>query len=154
MRRILDLRVGWALVVFAFLDLACVALGLGVPIFCILLGVPVGWYVVETAAARRLTESDTRSEVLLGGVVTAVFTSVMMALVWGPSAALLVDGRMDLAGLGVPLLFIDPRVSLVGWLALMIVVSPVLQLLMTLFGAHLTILARGGTSGELLNPGV
>jgi hypothetical protein len=154
MQRILDLRVGWALVLFAFLDLACVVLGMGVPIFCILLGVPVGWFVVETAAARGLTDAETRSEVLLGGVVTAVFTAVAMALVWGPSAALLVDGRTDLAGLGVPLLLNHPLASFVGWLALMILVSPALQLLMTLFGAHLTLLARGGVSGELLDHGV
>ena len=152
MRRILDLRVGWALVVFAFLDLACVVLGMGFPIFCILLGVPVGWYIVETAGNRRLTDSEIRSEVLLGGVVTAAFTLVMMALLWGPSATLLFDGRTDLASLGVPLLLYNARASFACWLALMIVVSPVLQLLMTLFGAHLTLLARsGGTAGELLH---
>jgi hypothetical protein len=154
MRRILDLRVGWALVLFAILDLAGVVLGMGVPIFCILLGVPVGWFVVETAAARRSTDAEIRSEVLLGGVVTAVFTAVTMALVWGPSAAMLVDGRTDLGSLGVPLLLYHPLASFVGWLALMILVSPILQLLMTLFGAHLTLLAHGSVPGELLDHSV
>lgn len=154
MRRILNVGVGWAVVLFTVADVACVVLGLGVPVFCILLGIPVGWFVVETAAARRLTDREIRSEVLLGGVVTAFLTSVMMALVWGSSAAVLVDGQADPGSLGLPLLFADAKASIIGWLVLMIVVSPGLQLLMTHFGAHLTLLARGGASGELLGPGV
>jgi hypothetical protein len=36
----------------------------------------------------------------------------------------------------------DPTASFVGWLVLMIAVSPFLQLLTTVFGSHLTLMVR------------
>lgn len=42
----------------------------------------------------------------------------------------------------------EPQISFIGWLGLMIVVSPFLQLLLTVFGAYLTVLwwLRTGSS--------
>ncbi len=51
---------------------------------------------------------------------------------------MLFDPSADLANFGIPLILFDPTASFVGWLALMIVISPFLQFLMTLFGAHST----------------
>ena len=50
MHKVFTLRVGWALAISAFIDIVCVGLGMGVPIFCILLGLPVGCYI-----ANRIT---------------------------------------------------------------------------------------------------
>jgi hypothetical protein len=36
----------------------------------------------------------------------------------------------------------SPTGSFIGWLALMLVISPFLKFLMTLFGAHLALLRR------------
>jgi hypothetical protein len=52
------------------------------------------------------------------------------------------DPVADLANFGIPLILYDPTASFIGWLALMIVISPFLQFLMALFGAHLTLLRR------------
>ena len=69
---------------------------------------------------------------------------------------MLFDPAANLANLGAPLILYEPVASFIGWLVLMIVISPFLQLLMTLFGSHLTVLwwlSRGeGVSGEEAGP--
>jgi hypothetical protein len=45
MHKVFSLKIGWVLAIFAFLDMACIGMGMGVPIFCILFGLPVGWYI-------------------------------------------------------------------------------------------------------------
>jgi hypothetical protein len=40
---IVPLRRRWALLLYAALNVICVGAGMGVPIFCILIGLPVGW---------------------------------------------------------------------------------------------------------------
>jgi hypothetical protein len=151
MQKVFSLRIGWALAIFAFLDLICVGMGMGVPIFCILFGLPVGWYI-----ARRITVHpfDTRqlfSEMLLGATLTSAFTFVGMALLWGRCIVMLFDPTADLVNFGIPQILYEPLASFIGWLVLMIVISPFLQLLMTLFGSHLTLLwwlSRGGRAGS------
>jgi hypothetical protein len=155
-RKVLALRIGWALAIFAFLDLVCVGLGMGVPIFCILFGLPVGWYIARRITARPLDVRQLLGKVLLGAALTAGFTLVMMALLWGRCIAMLFDPAADLANFGLPLILYEPTASFVGWLVLMIVISPFLQFLMTLFGSHLTVLwwlsSGGGIGAEQAGP--
>lgn len=140
MARLLRLRPRWVLALFVFLDTLCVGMGMGVPIFCIPFGFLVGWYI-----ARRLTVAgadlpQTLNSIFLQAVATSAYTFVVMALLWGPTAKLLFDPGADLANFGIPLILYDPRASFIGWLVLMIAISPFLQLLTTLFGAYLTLL--------------
>ena len=154
MHKIFSLKVGWALAIFAFLDIFCVGAGMGVPIFCILFGLLVGWYIGRRIAVRCFDTRQMLSKMLLGAAITSVFTFVGMALLWGPWSAMLLDPTADLEKLGAPLILYEPVASFIGWLVLMIMISPFLQLLMTLFGSHLTLLwwlsRRGGASGEPL----
>ena len=53
---------------------------------------------------------------------------------------MLLDPQADLANFGIPMILYGPQASFIGWLVLMIVISPFLQLLATLFGAHVTML--------------
>jgi len=74
-----------------------------------------------------------------------------MALLWGHFVTMLFDPAANLANFGMPMILFEPQASFIGWLALMIVISPFLQFLMTLFGAHLTLLwwlSRGGGVSE------
>ena len=50
------------------------------------------------------------------------------------------DPTADFANFGIPMILYDPKISFVGWLILMIFISPFLQLLTTLFSSHLTLL--------------
>jgi F0F1-type ATP synthase membrane subunit c/vacuolar-type H+-ATPase subunit K len=151
MRKVFSLKIGWTLAIFAFLDLFCAGLGMGVPIFCILFGLPVGWYIARRIAARPFDTREMLSKMLVGAALTSVFTFVGMVLLWGPWSAMLFDPTADLENLGAPLILYEPLASFIGWLVLMIVISPFLQFLMTLFGSHLTLLwwlSRSRVAGE------
>ena len=138
MHTLYSLKTGWVLAIYAFLDILCTGFGMGVPIFCIFLGLPVGWYMAKRITARPLSTREILRKIFLGAVFTSAFTFVLMVLVWGSSIAMLFDPAADLANYGIPQILYEPTASFVGWLALMLVVSPVLQFLMTLFGADLT----------------
>ena len=142
MRRLLSLQRGWAFALFLFLDIVCVGMGMGIPIFCILLGLPVGWYLVRRTGAGPLDMRQMLSQTLRGAALTAACTVLGMAILWGRFVPLLFDPGADLVNLGIPLILYEPWASLAGWLALMIAISPFLQFLMTLFGSHLTMLLR------------
>jgi hypothetical protein len=156
MHRVFSLKIGWVLAIFAFLDIICTGLGMGVPIFCILFGLPVGWYIARRITARPLNARQMLGKMLLGAALTSGFTLVLMALLWGRFIAMLFDPAADLAHFGMPLILYEPTASFVGWLLLMIVISPFLQLLMTLFGSHVTVLrwlsSGRETGGEPAGP--
>ena len=136
------LKSRWVLALFVLLDTVFVGMGMGVPIFCILFGFVVGWYTVRRLAVAKADLPRMLDRVFFYAVVTAAYTFVVMAALWGPMAKRLFDPGADLANFGIPLILYDPRASFIGWLVLMIAISPFLQLLMTLFGAHLTLLLQ------------
>jgi hypothetical protein len=68
--------------------------------------------------------------------VTSALTLVCMLVLWGLQALKLGAPEAELANFGIPMILYRPRASFVGWLLLMIVVSPFLQVLCTLFGAQ------------------
>lgn len=76
-------------------------------------------------------------------------TFVMMAVIWGRCIPMLFDPSADIANFGIPLLLYEPRASFVGWIVLMVLVSPFLQFLMTILGAHVGLL-RGERSASRL----
>ena len=152
MHKVFSLKIGWALAIFAFLDIICTGAGMGVPIFCILFGLPVGWYIARRIAICPFDTRQMLSKMLLGAALTSAFTFVGMAVLWGRCIVMLFDPAADLVNFGIPQILYEPVASFIGWLALMIVISPFLQLLMTLFGSHVTLLGwlsrRGRASGE------
>lgn len=138
MQRVFSLRIGWAIAIYALLDIVCTGMGMGVPIVCIFLGLPVGWYI-----AQRVTRGTQDTQMILQKMLSwaglaATFTFVLMVLVWGSSVVMLSNSGTDLANYGEPLILYEPLASFIGWLVLMIVISPVLQFLMALFGCHIT----------------
>jgi hypothetical protein len=140
MRKFLSLKPRWVLGIFVILDILCIGMGMGVPIFCILLGIPTGWYVVKNITAKTSQVRAVFRRVLLYAVVTAAVTLLGMIAIWGPTISILFDPGKDLANTGVPMILYEPRASFIGWIVLMMVISPFLQLLTTLFGSHLTLL--------------
>ncbi|HNT75003.1 MAG TPA: hypothetical protein PKH77_08300 [Anaerolineae bacterium] len=138
MNKLLNLRIGWSLVLYILADIFCVGMGMGVPFFCILLGLPLGWMITQRI---MLTETDLRATLrksLVYAAATSAITLGLMAVLWGPAARMLFDPAADLANFGMPLLLFEPTASFIGWLVLMIFISPFLQFLMTLFGVYLT----------------
>jgi len=140
MTRLFGLKPRWVLALFVVLDTVAVGMGMGVPFFCILFGFVVGWYVVRRLIVAGTDLPRMLNRVLFYAAATAAYTFMVLALLWGPTARMLFDPTADLANFGIPLILYEPLPSFIGWLVLMIVISPFLQLLTTLFGAHLTLL--------------
>lgn len=138
LEKLLSLKKAWPILIYACLDLICVGVGMGVPFFCILLGLPMGWYIV-----RRLIHETSETKAILEklmkyAALTSLFTLIVMVAIWATSAAMLFDPTADLANYGIPMILYEPRPSFIGWIVLMMVISPFLQFLMTLFGGLLT----------------
>jgi hypothetical protein len=130
----------WVLALYILIDVICVGMGMGVPFFCILLGIPVGWFLILYITARTTDVREVLWKALIYAAIAAGITIVGMLIIWVPFGALLFEPGNDLSTAGMPLILYQPRASLIGWLALMIIISPVMQLLTTLFGAYLTLL--------------
>jgi hypothetical protein len=131
----------WAvLAVYVVLDVVCVGMGMGVPIFCIALGFPVGWYIAARTVRSRSELGGILGTTLVQAVLTSTVTFVQMAVIWGYAGTMLLDPAADFANFGIPMILYEPKVSFVGWLILMIFISPFLQLLTTSFSSHLTVL--------------
>jgi hypothetical protein len=127
-----------ASVAYIVMDVLCAALGMGVPFFCIMLGFPVGWFAAVRAWYFVPSHVPAMKRALRYALLTSAVTFVMMAVHWSWLIPKLLDPRVDCGSMGVPLILYEPRASLIGWLILMTIVSPGLQLLMTAFGAYLT----------------
>ncbi len=60
MDRIFKLNFKIVLLIFVFLDLLCVGMGMGVPLSCILFGFPVGWYITR----RLIITAESMKDIL------------------------------------------------------------------------------------------
>lgn len=138
--KLIELKPLWALALFTLLDIICIGMGMGIPFFCILFGLPVGWYLVRHVTASTTRVHEVLRRVLRYAVVASAVTMLGMLAIWGTTISWLYEPGYDLVNTGVPQILYEPRASFIGWLALMIVISPILQLLTTLFGSYLTFL--------------
>ncbi len=145
MDKLIALKPLWALLLFTLLNVIFIGMGMGVPFFCILMGIPLGWFLVLYVTARTSGMREVMWKVLTYAAIAASITIVGMLIIWLPISTVLFDPSNDLSTTGVPLILYEPRASFIGWLGLMILVSPVLQLLTTLFGAWLTLLGWLGS---------
>ena len=132
----------WNLCAFIVLDILCVGMGMGVPIFCILFGFPVGWRIARLVTASAKPIEEVLGKILLYATVTSACTFVMMGALWGGCAVMLLYPDADFVKFGIPMILYEPKASIIGWMVLMIAISPFLQLLLTLFGAYVTLLRR------------
>lgn len=140
MNKLFAIRPLFAFLIFIMLDIICIGMGMGVPFFCILFGFVVGWFLVRSITFTGGDVLQVFRKVLKGATLTAGLTLIAMLALWGPFTAYLFDPSKDLAESGIPMILYEPRASFIGWVVLMIVISPFLQLLTTLFSAHLTLL--------------
>ena len=140
MDRIFKLNFKIVLLIFVFLDLLCVGMGMGVPLFCILFGFPIGWYITRRLAIAEESMKDILEKGFIYALITSIFTFVVMGIIWGPTISMLFNPNTDFQNLGAPLILYDPKISFVGWQVLMILISPFLQLLTTIFASYLTLL--------------
>lgn len=123
--------------VFVALDVLAVGMGMGVPLFAIGLGFLVGWFLPGFLGLRApYTAADLRA-LLRGALLTSAVTFVIVAIIWLPTVQMLNDPAVDIGNFGIPMILYEPLASFIGWVVLMVLISPALQMLATLFGSVL-----------------
>jgi len=135
---------------FVVMDIFCMGLGMGVPFFNILFGFLLGWYLIKWISIGTSEMKDILKRLLFYSSITAGVTFFIMLLIWGWSVKFLFATEAEMLNFGVPQILFEPRMSLIAWLVLMILISPFLQLLTTVFAGNLTLLwlNRKGKSVE------
>ncbi len=153
MSKIISRKLLFPIITFCFLDLLAVGAGMGVPIFAILFGFVVGWFAPSILLSNASNLRQLLKMCLTAAYLTSCFTFLLMIVIWGPITRMLLDPSADLANFGIPLILFDPRASFIGWIVLMIVISPILQVLATAFASSMRLAWRTPTSlQETTNP--
>ena len=134
MRNFLRKRSG-QIIIYILLDLLSITMGMGVPFFTILLGFPIGFLIPTIIADYpKLTPAFLRS-ILRISLIASMISFLLLAAIWLPSLSWMFDPSRDLADYGMPMILYAPLASFIGWIVLMVVISPFLQFLMALFGS-------------------
>jgi hypothetical protein len=127
---------------FVILDLLSIGMGMGVPFFTILLGFPAGWLLPQYFGFPAEITKDSLKMLLKAAGITSAVSMLVLGLIWLPSLSWLFEPGRDLAQYGMPLILFEPLASFIGWIAIMVLVSPFLQFLMTILGFVLRLIKR------------
>lgn len=129
----------FTILIYIILDTLLVGIGMGVPILNILLGFPVGWYIVKRLSYSQKNLKEKLRTILTYSFYTSFITFIWMIVIWMPVSTMLLNPNADFAHFGIPMILYDPKISFVGWIVLMVFISPFLQLLTTVFMAQVTL---------------
>ena len=67
-------------------------------------------------------------------------TFLLMLMIWGGALIVFFNHNYEFNTFGHPMILYDPKLSFIGWFVLMIVISPFLQLLTTVFSLYLALI--------------
>ena len=123
------------IIAFIVLDVVAVGMGMGIPIFAILFGFVVGWLLPSILSNAALRLRPMLRLCLLSAGMTSSLTFLMMLVIWGPFTRMLFDPSANIANFGIPMILFEPRASFIGWMVLMVVLSPCFQALATSFAS-------------------
>ena len=140
MNKILRLKLGWLFFIYIIIDILCAVAGMGVPIFCILFGFLTGWGIINILLLRTNDLNEILKISIKYGLITTLITFLLMLIIWGTAIILFFNQNYDLKNFGHPLILYDPKLSFIGWIVLMILISPFLQLLTTIFSFYMTLI--------------
>lgn len=137
MNKFLSRKFLMPLLVFVLLDLFAVGVGMGIPIFAICLGFVAGWFFPSILLNASSNLRQLLRLCLAAACLTSVFTFLLMLIIWGPLTRMLFDPSADIANFGIPMILYEPTASFIGWIVLMIVISPFLQAISSVFTSSL-----------------
>lgn len=123
------------IVVFVLFDVFSIAMGMGVPFFTILYGFLVGLFIPRILREPSNLSPHYLRSIMRVALITCSLSLLVLAVLWLPALTWLFDAKRDLANFGMPMILFTPRASFIGWIVLMVFISPFLQFLMTLFGS-------------------
>jgi len=119
-----------------------IGIGMGVPVFAIMLALPVGWWLGTRYAATEPTTHAALRALVLAAVGLAAVSFVVLLVVWGPYVPKAFDPAVDAVSFGIPLILYTSQASMIGWFVLMMVISPVLQLMTVVVAGAVAMLVR------------
>jgi len=142
-RKLLKLNAKIVVILYMLIDIICTGAGMGVPIFCILLGFPLGWYLTKRIWVSKKYSYSIFYKILKLSFFASVFTFLQMVIIWGRVVPMIFDPLSNFQNFEHPFILYDPKISFIGWLILMIFISPFLQLLTTIFASFVTLIRIG-----------
>ena len=83
MKKLLSLNIKTVVILYILIDIICMGMGMGVPIFCILLGFPLGWYITQRVSVSIEQLRQKYYEIFRFSLLAAIFTFILMLVVWG-----------------------------------------------------------------------
>lgn len=125
-------------IIFFYLlsDTFAIGIGMGVPIFAIFLGFPFGWFFTNNLLKKTAEKTNMFYKQLLKiSLITSLYTFLLMIIVWWKAGTIIFSSVEEIKNFGHPFILYDPKLSLIGWVILMVVISPFLQLLTTVFAS-------------------
>ncbi len=133
----------WILIVISVLATTILTgIGMGVPILNILFGFIIGWYAVKRALLLYDNLEERLSKIFIYCIFCSGITLILMLGIWGSKISMLFNPLSDYKNFGHPMILFDPKLSFIGWLVLMIIISPFLQLIASIFSAFITLKVR------------
>jgi len=135
---IFKLNKKFTFLIYFILDTLFVGIGMGVPILNIIFGFPVGWYIIKRLSNSPRNLKENLGVMLKYSFYTSLITFIWMVIIWVPISTMLINPTADFAHFGIPMILYDPKISFIGWIILMVFISPFLQLLTTVFAAQVT----------------
>jgi O-antigen/teichoic acid export membrane protein len=100
----------------------------------------VGWYGVRRAQTLCRERKKELLVIFRYSLICAGITLIIMLAIWGTTFPMLFNPAADFENFGHPMILFDPRISFIGWLVLMIIISPLLQLMTSIFSAFITLM--------------
>jgi hypothetical protein len=134
------LKTKTGVILYILIDIICMGMGMGVPIFCILSGFLSGWYITQRVSVSTEPLYQKYYQIFKYSLMTVIFTFILMLVVWGRTIPMIFNPSSDFQNFGHPFILYDPKMSFIGWSILMILISPFLQLLTTIFAAFITLI--------------
>lgn len=135
---VFNLNKKFTFLIYFILDTLFVGIGMGVPILNIIFGFPVGWYITKRLSNSPRNLKENLGVMLKYSFYTSLITFIWMVIIWVPISTMLINPTADFAHFGIPMILYDPKISFIGWIILMVFISPFLQLLTTVFAAQVT----------------
>ncbi len=140
--RLYKLKLHWLFLIYIITDVFCAGAGMGVPIFCILLGFLTGYVIIRVILLRTDDYREILIKSFMYGIATVLITFLLMLIIWSWAFIEFSSRGIDYKNFGQPLILFDPKASFYAWFVLMILISPLLQLLTTVFSIYITLMKR------------
>ena len=86
--------------------------GMSVPIFCILLEFPIGWYITKRKSISTEHSHLIYHKILKLSLLILAFTFLQMIVIWGRTIPILSNPASNFENFGYPFILFDPKLSL------------------------------------------